>query len=169
MSQRTHAGGRCDRRFLLSCTSCLLNILPQFPASAGSDYCFQSTEQLQSMSEDSSLLFLFKSGFQSWLVFAQKYVIADFLLINPSRVQAARRTYYYYLFAWGANVGCVLLVTGWITCSLPGSLYGQQLQLGKKHSLHVSNNACFSSPLDKQNLTGFFIKNSHLPFPRFLG
>lgn len=27
-------------------------------------------------------------------------------------------------FCLGANVGCVLLVTGWITCSLPGSLYG---------------------------------------------
>lgn len=39
----------------------------------------------------------------------------------------------------------------------------------RKHSLHVSNNICFSSPLDKQNGTGFFIKNSHLPFPIFFG
>lgn len=33
----------------------------------------------------SSLLFSFEARLQSWLMFAQKYVIADFLLINRSR------------------------------------------------------------------------------------
>lgn len=35
----------------------------------------------------SSLLFFFEARLQSWLMFAQKYVIADFLLINSSRAR----------------------------------------------------------------------------------
>lgn len=44
-------------------------------------------------------------------MFAQKYVIVDFLLINPSRVEAARLAYYYYLLAPGLTQG-VPRVTG---------------------------------------------------------
>lgn len=44
-----------------------------------------SMAELQDMSADASLVFLFESGFQSWLLFAQNYVIADFLLLAPSR------------------------------------------------------------------------------------
>lgn len=47
----------------------------------------------------SSQLFSYKTVLQSWLMFAQKYVIADFLLINRSRVQAAILPCYYYLCA----------------------------------------------------------------------
>lgn len=56
-----------------------------------SNDCFQSTGQLQSMSEESSLLFFFKSGFQSWLGFAQKYAIADFPLPDLGRQAGSLR------------------------------------------------------------------------------
>lgn len=39
----------------------------------------------------------------------------------------------------------------------------------EKHSLRVPNNVCFASPLDKQMLTGFFLRNSRLPFPYIWG
>lgn len=64
-------------------------------------HCSQSTEQPLRAARDSSLLFLFKSRFQSWLMFAQKYVIADFLLINPPSTQTTRPAHCYYLSAWG--------------------------------------------------------------------
>ena len=69
----------------------------------------------------------------------------------------------------GANVGCVLIVTGCITCSLPGKPVCLAAAAQRQHNLHVSNNVCFSSPLHKQNITGFCIKNSHLPLPLFFG
>jgi len=61
----------------------------------------QSKEQLLRAAQDSSLQFLFKSRFQSWLMFAQKYVIADFLLINPSSTQTTKLACCYYRSAWG--------------------------------------------------------------------
>lgn len=47
----------------------------------------------------SSLFSFFRAELQSWLMFVQKYVIADFLLINRSRVQAASIPCYYHLCA----------------------------------------------------------------------
>lgn len=66
----------------------------------------------------SSLLFFFEARLQSWLMFAQKYVIADFLLINRSRAQAAILPCYYYLCACRLEQGALLHGRGQITLSL---------------------------------------------------
>lgn len=65
-----------------------------------------STEQFPRAAKDPSLLFLFQSRFQSWLMFAQKYVIADFLLINPSSTQTTSLARCYYPSAWGESRVC---------------------------------------------------------------
>lgn len=66
----------------------------------------------------SSLLFFFEARLQSWLMFAQKYVIVDFLLINRSRVQPAILLCYYYLCASGLVQGVLSHSKGEITLSL---------------------------------------------------
>lgn len=131
-----------------------------------SNYRFPSTEQLQNMSEDSSLLFFFKSGFQSWVMFAQKYVIVDFLLPGPS--SGRRPGSQTVITSSPGEHGCAFPATGQVRalCQQPwmGAAAAE-----KKHSLRVPNNVCFSSPLDKQILTGFFLTNSRLPFPYIWG
>ena len=93
--------GRCDKGFLSGPMCCLLHILPYLYVSAVFDYCFQSTEQLQKMSED----------FQP-VIFLQIWVS---ILVNvcpeicncglpprkPFQSVGCHRTYYYYLSAWG--------------------------------------------------------------------
>lgn len=66
----------------------------------------------------SSLLFFFEAKLQSWLMFAQKYVIVDFLLINRSRAQAAILPCYYYLCACRLEQGVLSRWGGEITLSL---------------------------------------------------
>lgn len=66
----------------------------------------------------SSLLFFFEARLQAWLMFAQKYVIADFLLINRSRAQAAIFPCYYYLCACRLEQGVLSHLRGEITLSL---------------------------------------------------
>lgn len=66
----------------------------------------------------SSLLFFFEARLQPWLIFAQKYVIADFLLINRSRAQAAILPCYYYLCACRLEQGVLSHSRGEITLSL---------------------------------------------------
>lgn len=63
-------------------------------------------------------MFFFEARLQLWLMFAQKYVIADFLLINRSRAQAAILPCYYYLCACRLEQGVFSHLRGEITLSL---------------------------------------------------
>lgn len=102
-----HAGDRCEKSFPPAPSLCLL-FHPASRARGGrvSNHGSPSTEQFPRAAKDPSLLFLFQSRFQSWLMFAQKYVIADFLLINPSSTQTTSLARCYYPSAWGESRVC---------------------------------------------------------------
>lgn len=137
-----------------------------FGASKVSDYCLQSTEQLQNMSADASLLFFFKSGFQSWLMFAQKYVIADFLLLAPSRASCQACVLLLLSPGLGQTQGVPSKSQGHSPLSARQPVCLAAATKGKDtHSLHVADSICFPPPLDKQIVTGLFMRNPHLPFP----
>lgn len=112
----------------------LLNMSPSLGASAVSNYRFPSTEQLQNMSEDSSLLFFFKSGFQSWVMFAQKYVIADFLLPGPS--SGRRPGSQTVITSSPGEHGCAFPATGQVRA------LGQQAWMGSSCSWEKAQPAC---------------------------